>query len=144
MFGKRWKAEYRKKVLRQREYNHCNTVIYLFCYHSWKYIWHYLSKNWYEEAKNGRYFMLSLITSIIVSVYKYFLCWQVILVASSFMSPIESRNSTNTNRVRMFGPSDLSKTAAEQKWDRVKLVCTQPFNKVQYSCKHLVANWRNS
>lgn len=45
------------------------------------------------------------------------------------MSPIESRNNTNTNRVRMFENDKLSKPVAEQKQDRVKVVCTQPFNK---------------
>ena len=28
------------------------------------------------------------------------------------------------------GPDKLSKGVAEQKWDRVKVVCTQPYNKV--------------
>ena len=28
------------------------------------------------------------------------------------------------------GPDKLSKAVAEQKWDRVKVVCTQPYNKV--------------
>ncbi|XP_078381815.1 DNA repair protein XRCC1-like [Oculina patagonica] len=55
--------------------------------------------------------------------------FQVLLVASSFMSPAESKSFTNTNRVRMFGADKLSKPVAAQKWDRVKLVCTQPFNK---------------
>jgi DNA-repair protein XRCC1 len=33
----------------------------------------------------------------------------------------------------MFAMDKLSKPAADQKWDRVKVVCTQPFNKhVQY------------
>lgn len=55
--------------------------------------------------------------------------YQVLLVASSFMSPAESKSFTNVNRVRMFGPDKLSKPVAAQKWDRIKLVCTQPFNK---------------
>ncbi|XP_064119934.1 LOW QUALITY PROTEIN: DNA repair protein XRCC1-like [Macrobrachium nipponense] len=57
--------------------------------------------------------------------------YQVLLVASSFMTPGESRNSSDTNRVRMFGPDKLNKTkhSTEQKWDRVKVICTQPFNK---------------
>ncbi|XP_072166365.1 DNA repair protein XRCC1-like [Diadema setosum] len=55
--------------------------------------------------------------------------FQVILVASSFMSPVESRNNTNINRVRMFGPESLSKAVADKKFDRIKIVCTQPFNK---------------
>ncbi|XP_061197907.1 DNA repair protein XRCC1-like isoform X2 [Saccostrea echinata] len=55
--------------------------------------------------------------------------YEVLLVASSFMTPVESRNGTNRNSVRMFGPDKLNKTVATQKWDRVKIVCTQPFNK---------------
>jgi len=55
--------------------------------------------------------------------------FQVLLVASSFMSPAESKSFTNVNRVRMFGADKLSKPVAAQKWDRIKLVCTQPFNK---------------
>ncbi|KAK1155200.1 DNA repair protein XRCC1-like isoform X1 [Acipenser oxyrinchus oxyrinchus] len=55
--------------------------------------------------------------------------YEVILVTSSFMSPTESRNSNNLNRVRMFGPDKLVKANAEKKWDRVKLICTQPYNK---------------
>ncbi|KAJ8312880.1 hypothetical protein KUTeg_010253 [Tegillarca granosa] len=55
--------------------------------------------------------------------------YQVLLVASSFMTPTESRNGTNRNSVRMFGSDRLSKTTANEKWDRVKIVCTQPFNK---------------
>ncbi|XP_044749198.1 DNA repair protein XRCC1 [Coccinella septempunctata] len=55
------------------------------------------------------------------------------LVMSSFMSAIESRQSTNINRVRMFKKSDFSKPECDEKWDRIKLVCTQPFNRhVQY------------
>ncbi|XP_043936282.1 DNA repair protein XRCC1 isoform X2 [Protopterus annectens] len=65
--------------------------------------------------------------------YIYFVCWtlwqSVILVTSSFMSPSESKNGTNLNRVRMFGPDKLVKATAEKKWDRVKIVCTQPYNK---------------
>ncbi|XP_033748625.1 DNA repair protein XRCC1-like [Pecten maximus] len=55
--------------------------------------------------------------------------YQVLLVASSFMSPMDSRNNTNRNSVRMFGKEKLSKTTISEKWDRVKVVCTQPFNK---------------
>ena len=59
--------------------------------------------------------------------------YQVILVASSFMNPVESRNGQNMNRVRLFTQDNLSAAATNEKWDRVKVVCTQPFNKaVQY------------
>ncbi|KAL7636712.1 UNVERIFIED_CONTAM: hypothetical protein RMT77_012464 [Armadillidium vulgare] len=55
--------------------------------------------------------------------------FKVLLVASSFMSPLESRNGTNPNRVRMFGSDKLNKSIADQKWDRIKIICTQPFIK---------------
>ena len=55
---------------------------------------------------------------------------QVLLVASAFMSPLEARNNTNRNSVRMFSGDKLSKMVTGEKWDRVKIVCTQPFNKV--------------
>uniref|UniRef100_A0A672FNK4 X-ray repair complementing defective repair in Chinese hamster cells 1 n=1 Tax=Salarias fasciatus TaxID=181472 RepID=A0A672FNK4_SALFA len=45
------------------------------------------------------------------------------------MSPTESRNGTNMNRVRFFGPSQLQKSTAQEKWDRVKIVCSQPYSK---------------
>ncbi|KAG8143450.1 putative DNA repair protein [Naja naja] len=55
--------------------------------------------------------------------------YEVLLVTSSFMSPSESKTGTNLNRVRMFGPDKLVKATAEKKWDRVKIVCTQPYTK---------------
>ncbi|XP_051901457.1 DNA repair protein XRCC1 [Pristis pectinata] len=55
--------------------------------------------------------------------------FEVILVSSFFMSPTESRSGTNLNRVRMFGPDKLAKGVLGKKWDRVKVVCTQPYNK---------------
>ncbi|XP_056142298.1 DNA repair protein XRCC1 [Lampris incognitus] len=55
--------------------------------------------------------------------------YEVLLVTSSFMSPTESRNGTNTNRVRFFGPNQLQKSTSQEKWDRVKIVCSQPYSK---------------
>lgn len=55
--------------------------------------------------------------------------YEVLLGMSSFMSPSESKNGSNLNRTRMFGTDKLVKTAAEKKWDRVKIVCTQPYTK---------------
>ncbi|KAF1388273.1 hypothetical protein PFLUV_G00088480 [Perca fluviatilis] len=55
--------------------------------------------------------------------------YEVLLVTSSFMSPTESRNGTNLNRVRFFGPNQLQKSTAQEKWDRVKIVCSQPYSK---------------
>lgn len=54
-------------------------------------------------------------------------------MTSSFMSPMDSRNSTSVNRVRCFTKSALISPICDEKWDVVKLICTQPFNKhVQY------------
>ncbi|XP_069559857.1 DNA repair protein XRCC1 isoform X1 [Brachyistius frenatus] len=55
--------------------------------------------------------------------------YEVLLVTSSFMSPTESRNGTNMSRVRFFGPNQLQKSPAQEKWDRVKIVCSQPYSK---------------
>ncbi|KAL3218238.1 hypothetical protein MRX96_050768 [Rhipicephalus microplus] len=59
--------------------------------------------------------------------------YHVLLVASSFMTPMDARQGTNLNRVRMFGAEKLSQSFVKEKWDRIKIVCTQPFNKsIQY------------
>ncbi|KAL7743719.1 hypothetical protein ACLKA6_016782 [Drosophila palustris] len=56
-----------------------------------------------------------------------------ILLSSSFMTPIESKNSSNLNRVRCFSGDALSANLLTDKWKLVKIVCTQPFNRhVQY------------
>ncbi|GLH09536.1 uncharacterized protein GBIM_14618 [Gryllus bimaculatus] len=66
--------------------------------------------------------------------------YESLLPASSFMSPGESDQSTNTNRVRMFTKKDFLKPTANEKWDRIKIVCSQPFNKrVQYGLSFIVA-----
>ena len=46
------------------------------------------------------------------------------------MSPSESRAGQNPQRVRIFSSDKFSNAVVEEKWDRVKIVCTQPFNKV--------------
>lgn len=51
------------------------------------------------------------------------------------MSLTESRNSTPVDRVQCFGKLALVQDVVESKgkWDLVKVVCSQPFNKrVQY------------
>lgn len=59
------------------------------------------------------------------------------------MNPADSRNGTNRNTVRIFGPDKLSKPAALEKWDRVKIVCAQPFNKVEKHCFKLIVSFFN-
>nr|CAH8845930.1 unnamed protein product [Trichobilharzia regenti] len=57
----------------------------------------------------------------------------VLLPSSSFMSPVDAKNETNLNRVRVFSGDQFTKSVASQKWDIVKFVCSQPFNKtLQY------------
>lgn len=51
------------------------------------------------------------------------------MLASSFMSSAESRNSTNVNRVRCFHKGALIESVATEKWELVKVVCTQPYSK---------------
>ena len=59
--------------------------------------------------------------------------YKVLLVMSSFMSPMEARQNTNINKVRLFSYKQLSSPERDEKWDRVKVVCSQPFNRhVQY------------
>lgn len=59
--------------------------------------------------------------------------YQQILLSTSFMSVPESRNSTSTNRVQCLDRNKLDAGVRDQKWDLIKIVCSQPFNKhVQY------------
>lgn len=45
------------------------------------------------------------------------------------MSPQESKNSINPNRVRCFPIGGLIADVATEKWDLIKCVCTQPYNR---------------
>jgi len=54
---------------------------------------------------------------------------KVLLVASSFMSVNEARVGDNGARVRMFGADKMAAEVAKEKWDIVKVIATQPFNK---------------
>lgn len=49
---------------------------------------------------------------------------------STFMNPNESKTSKNPNSVRFFSKSDLEEKTANKQWDRIKIVCSQPFNKL--------------
>ncbi|BFG02540.1 DNA repair protein XRCC1 [Drosophila madeirensis] len=56
-----------------------------------------------------------------------------LLLSSSFMTPIESKNSSTQHRVRCFNSAALNATVLPDKWKLLKIVCTQPFNRhVQY------------
>lgn len=56
-----------------------------------------------------------------------------ILLATSFMTIVEAKSESNPNRVRFFKVQALIESVAAQKWDLVKVICTQPFNsKLKY------------
>lgn len=55
--------------------------------------------------------------------------FQTILVSSSFMTVPECRESQNPNRVRCFDKKSLMPEALNEKWDLIKVTCTQSFNK---------------
>ena len=56
-----------------------------------------------------------------------------ILLATSFMTIFEAKNGTNPNRVRCFTQNALVESVSKEKWDLVKVFCTQPFNnKLKY------------
>lgn len=45
------------------------------------------------------------------------------------MSVKDVRSGQNKNVVRFFKHDEFTKPAANQSWDRLKIICTQPFNK---------------
>lgn len=53
--------------------------------------------------------------------------FQVLIAASTFMSPSESKSGKELTRVRIFGNESIIKTVGQEKWDQVKIVCTQPY-----------------
>lgn len=52
----------------------------------------------------------------------------MLLVTSSLMTLHECKNGLNVDKVRFFDTSQLS-SACKEPWDRVKIVCTQPYIK---------------
>uniref|UniRef100_A0A1I8HKJ5 XRCC1_N domain-containing protein n=1 Tax=Macrostomum lignano TaxID=282301 RepID=A0A1I8HKJ5_9PLAT len=55
--------------------------------------------------------------------------WQL----SSLMSPADAKKGSDLNRVRSFQSDQLHKPACNEKWDKIRVVCSQPFSKsLQY------------
>jgi len=52
-----------------------------------------------------------------------------LLPSCSFMSPLEARHGDHLSRVRMFKSDAFSAQHLGQRWDRVRLVVSQPFSK---------------
>ncbi|XP_035687644.1 uncharacterized protein LOC118423557 [Branchiostoma floridae] len=52
-----------------------------------------------------------------------------LLPATMFMNPMESKAGKNKMVVRMFNESLLSEEGRSEMWDRVRIICRQPFRK---------------
>ena len=48
---------------------------------------------------------------------------------SVLLTPLESRRDDGIEKVRSFSGNQLSSDAKLKKWDRVRVVCSQPYNK---------------
>ncbi|XP_033749029.1 uncharacterized protein LOC117333715 [Pecten maximus] len=55
--------------------------------------------------------------------------YQTLLHTASIMSPGDCRDSNNTVRTRMFGKEHFSEVTAKETWDRVRIICRQPWRK---------------
>ncbi|NXI36902.1 XRCC1 protein, partial [Galbula dea] len=53
--------------------------------------------------------------------------FQVLLPTAAFLSPNESRAGAELRRLRLFGPQALVQAGAGKSWDRLRLVCSQPY-----------------
>lgn len=51
-----------------------------------------------------------------------------ILLATSFMTIVEAKNGLMPNRVRCFTSDTLVESVAKEKWDLVKIICSQIYN----------------
>ncbi|CAF3330087.1 unnamed protein product [Rotaria sp. Silwood1] len=56
--------------------------------------------------------------------------WTLLLPATLLMTPSESRSNTNRNQVKLLKSYDLNKTCLNEKWDRLKIICEQKFNRL--------------
>ncbi|XP_076029346.1 uncharacterized protein LOC143018109 [Oratosquilla oratoria] len=54
-----------------------------------------------------------------------------LLPTVALRTPIECRSGNNTKTVRMFKQNDFSVDTCNEKWDRVRVICSQPFRKDQ-------------
>ncbi|XP_050663624.1 DNA repair protein XRCC1 isoform X2 [Leptidea sinapis] len=55
--------------------------------------------------------------------------YEVLVPSCVFVSARDSRSDTPVERVRNFTADQLAAAARGQRWDRVRLVCTQPYNR---------------
>ena len=62
-------------------------------------------------------------------IFNFRFLFQSLIPMSTFMNPNESKTGKNPNQVRFFNKNDFDEKASNKQWDRVKIVCSQPFNK---------------
>lgn len=55
--------------------------------------------------------------------------WTALLPPTSLMSINEARSDTNRNHVKLLKSSDLNSKALNEKWDLVKIICQQTFQR---------------
>ncbi|XP_030649143.1 transient receptor potential cation channel subfamily C member 2b [Chanos chanos] len=61
-----------------------------------------------------------------------------LLPATTLMGPADSRQGTGRKGVRMFKKADFLPEGREENWDRLRVTCTQPFNRrVQFGLSFL-------
>ncbi len=55
------------------------------------------------------------------------------------MTPSESKNVIHTNRLKIF-IDDLNQKIVDEKWEVIKIICTQPFNRsIKFGIKSIKA-----
>ena len=57
--------------------------------------------------------------------------WYSFLPSTRFMDQSESRNGTNTTRVKLFSVTDFHAENSKKSWDKVRITCQQLFNSRQ-------------
>ncbi|XP_047477655.1 uncharacterized protein LOC125031152 isoform X2 [Penaeus chinensis] len=88
-----------------------------------------------ERATTISYIDLGNAGSVMVSIEVGRSSWpsdkpfMALLPTVALMTPAEWRAGKNSKTVRMFKKEDLDQNAVKEKWDRVRIICTQPFRK---------------
>ncbi|KAM4702272.1 protein XNDC1N [Discoglossus pictus] len=60
-----------------------------------------------------------------------------IVATTTLMTPVDSKLGKNRNGVRMFKKGDFLADAEGEKWDRLRITCSQPFNKLLFGLAFL-------
>ncbi|XP_064613339.1 LOW QUALITY PROTEIN: uncharacterized protein LOC135477115 [Liolophura sinensis] len=55
--------------------------------------------------------------------------YKTMVATANLMSPVDCRNSNAFIKTRMFNASDFMEDVRTQEWDRIRIICRQPFRK---------------